>query len=481
MRVFRRFVATFAVALFLTTHAVADSSDLEQPKSDAFPIPLWYSLEAQPATQLETMIAEFESNHRHLDIQPRNFSSPQELYSALEAGGKPVFVIAEGSQLKELDEKTDLTTVEEWMPRETFLFSWSVKHDVYKALFDGSSVDGRLMARPFFFETAALIYDPVLLQDKGVKAAPTTWTEFKKVAELLRDAESDTWGFAFERPENVAANLHLLLKQSQNSTEAERAEKVKKAEKDATVGSVDEAESAQQTADADKVADVEKADGAEDAESAEKADEIEVLTKILEFGQNLAQSVALPGEVGQDTKIAMRIGTVEDFLRLKRQGLNVRVAGVPGPEVQHRRTNFKVWSLGMYPVEPQDLYKAQEFAFWLLDFNQQRTWAENTDTMSAHVKVFDNPFYRQARSEAHKDLRVFITLLNRADMVQANSHEETSRLETLVKVFPKMLKGELDLQSALGVFAGSTDDSVSKSSTGVTPPTAAAIDVPTSR
>lgn len=389
MKNFRNIVATTAAALLLNSVAAAEP----------FPIPLWYSLDSQPAQHLESMIAEFEANHSHLDIQPRNFSSPQELYTALEGDERPVFAIVEGAQLPRLDRTTDMTTVEDWMPREQFLFSWSVKHDVYGALFEGSSVDGRLMARPLFFSTTALIYDLDMLQTHGVAAAPTTWADLDLAAEKLRDVEKNIWGFAFEDDEDVAEGLSLMYMQGAQM----------------------------------------QADGGEEAHKS-----------VLQFGQDLAQTVGFPEDQGY---AAMRTGTVADYLRLKKEGYPVRTAGVPGPDAQHRRTDFRVWSLGMFPVESHDLYKAQEFAFWLTDFNQQRNWAENTDYLSAHVKVFDNPFYRQARSEEHKDLRVFVNLLARADMAGGENDVQLGRMTTLRNVFPKIARGELDVAEALKMFA----------------------------
>jgi len=394
MKFFRRFAATCAVALTLTTTSFADTSESVQPADDRFPIPFWYALDEQPARHLEGMIANFEAEHKHLDIQPRNFPSSAELYSALESGEKPVFAVVEGDRLERLDRTTEMTTVEEWMPREQFLFSWSVKHDTYGRLFEGCSVDGRLMARPFFFTTTALIYSPEMLQAKGVKAAPQTWADLDKALDQLRDEEKGTWGFAFEEQEDVAEAIALMLQQSESASP-----------------------------------------GA-------------ALPGVLKLGQDLARSVGMPTDVGLGSRVAMRTGTVEDFLELHELGYDLRTAGVPGPSAEHRRTSYKVWSLGMFPVESHDLYKAQEFAFWLMDFNQQRNWAENTPYLSAHVKVFDNPFYRQARSDEHKNLRVFVNLLNKADMVR----QDQSTLDKLLSVFPRLLTGELQSDTALEHF-----------------------------
>lgn len=411
MKIFRRLMAVCAIGILLNTSSAAD-----QPQSNKFPIPIWYALEEQPARHLESMIAEFEAGNRHYDIQGRNFKNSEELYSALESGEKPIFAIVEASQLKALDKSTDLTPVEDWMPREQFLFSWSVKHDVYGPLFQASSVDGRLMARPFFYSTTALIYDLEMLQAKGLKSAPLTWAELDAATELLRDEENGVWGFAFEDAEDIEEGLDLIKGQLAGVL----------------------------------------AEGGQEA----------VLNFILKLGQDWAKTVALPGDIDQGKQIAMRTGTVADYLRLRQQGLTVRTAGVPGPDEKNRRTDFKVWSVGMFPVESGDLYKAQEFAFWLLDFEQQRNWAENTPYLSAHVKVFDNPFYRQARSEEHNDLRVFVNLLNRADLVEAKEDHEKTLMATLSSVFPQLLRGELDIASALKMFAVHSPEEVKMEQSG---------------
>lgn len=399
MNFFRRMVVTCAAALVLTSGAAADPGSYSPSGSSGFPIPFWYSLDESSAQILEAMIGEFESTHPHLDIIPRNFSSPEEMYRQMEQGDKPVFAIIEGNQLERLDESTDLTMVEDWMPREQFLFSWSVKHDVYGPLFQGCSVNERLMARPFFYSTTALIYNPEILEKVGVKAAPQTWAQVDEIADKIKEAEPAAWGYGFRSVQELNDTLALMLMQQ------------------------------------------------------EQVEPVEPVLKLVERGQKLAQSVGLPDEVRSPSQLAMRTGTVADYLEMKKDGVAVRVAGVPGPDAEHRRTDFKVWGLGMFPVESSDMYKAQEFAFWLMDFNQQRYWAENTSYLSAHVKVFDNPFYRQARSEDHNNLRVFVNLLSRADMAPIPKDDKAEMMEKLATIFPLLLRGEIDSAAAIKMFA----------------------------
>ncbi len=406
MKFFRRMVVTCAAALVLTSGAAADQGGSSPSASSGFPIPFWYSLEESTAHTLETMIQEFESTHPHLDIIPRNFPSSEAMYREMEQGEKPVFAIIEGNQLARLDETTELTSVEEWMPREQFLFSWSVKHDVYGPLFQGCSVNERLMARPLFYSTTALIYNPELLEKVGAKAAPQTWTQVDEIADKIKEVEPAAWGYGFRTVQEFHATLSLMLMQQ------------------------------------------------------EQAEPEEPVLKLVERGQDLAQSVGLPDDVRSPSQLAMRTGTMAEYLEMKAAGVPVRVAGVPGPSAEHRRTEFKVWALGMFPVESSDLYKAQEFAFWLTDFGQQRHWAENTPYLSAHVKVFDNPFYRQARSEDHNNLRVFVNLLARADMAPARKDEKAEVMDMLPTVFPRLLRGEIDSAAAFKLFAARVTEPV---------------------
>ncbi len=134
-------------------------------------------------------------------------------------------------------------------------------------------------------------------------------------------------------------------------------------------------------------------------------------------------------------------GTVADFLALHAQGLPVKAASLPGPDKSSRITEAQVWALGMFDVPPTQLYKVQEFAFWLTDFPQQRRWAEETPYLAAHVKVFDNPFYRRKRAEVHSSLRVFLSVLNRSRPLNT-TEKAISVLDNVGKQIPSVLKGE---------------------------------------
>ena len=365
---------------------------------DKFEISVWYSLPSDEARVLESMITEYQDSHPYVKMSSKNFPDSDRLYRALTSGKEvPTVALMESSWLSHVASGGKLMSVEDWMPRDKFLFSWSVKHDVYKALFDASSVGDKLMARPFFFTTKALIYNTEIFKAAGVAAPPTTWQEMAKVSEKIAKPEASLWAFRLapsSSPRDLAKNLQIFTWQA---------------------GS-----------------DLVTANGKGSGAGIEKA--LEFLTS-LGKGNNDPDSMFVPDQV------AMFPGTVADYLRLRANGVAVKTASLPGPDAKNRTTELQVWSLGMFQVDPEQLYKVQEFAFWLLDFPQQRAWAEQTPYLAAHVKVFDNPFYRRERLAEHSGLRVFVNVLGRSKPVDTAGRANAT-LDSIGKELPGFLRGE---------------------------------------
>jgi hypothetical protein len=94
----------------------------------------------------------------------------------------------------------------------------------------------------------------------------------------------------------------------------------------------------------------------------------------------------------------MYIGNVEDYLTLRTTGVPVKTAMIPGFDKFQRISETQSWSLAMFKNVPEkELYKVQELAFFMVEFQQQLRLAEQTPYLAAHLKVFDNPFYRRER------------------------------------------------------------------------------------
>lgn len=372
---------------------------------DKFPISVWYHLGANEARVLESMLTEYQSTHPYVHVSWKNFTSDEALYRALTGGGPtPTLAIMETSWLPHVSAKGQLMSVEDWMPRDKFLFSWSVKHDVYKPLFAASSVGDRLMARPMFFTTKALIYNTELFAEGKVTAPPATWDQLKVVAQKVAKPELGVFGFHLapnSNPRQMARGLQILAWQA----------------------------------------------GSELVTSAGRSSSTAGLDQALALLAELNGLTPDPSSGINPRQVAMFPGTVADVLALRQAGIPVKAASLPGPTKSSRTTELQAWSLGMFRVDEAQLYKVQEIAFFLLDFNQQRIWAEKTPYLAAHVKVFDNPFYRRERLADHSVLRVFVNILGRSKPVDTAGRANAA-LDALGKEIPGYLRG--DKSSARG-------------------------------
>ena len=391
---------TFVLLLLLGAvgWAQAPVPEKKAPVDDRFPINVWYHLPPLESSVFEGMLNEYQSTHKYVRVTGRSFPSDAALYKALTSGTEtPTLAVMETSWLPHVYATGKLMTVEEWMPRDKFLFSWSVKHDVYKPLFKAASVNDKLLARPFFFTTKALIYNTELFAEAKVKAPPVTWDQLRTVAKQVSQPEKGVFGFHLapnSNPKQMARGLQILTWQAGS-------ELVTSAGRSASDAGLQEAKA--------------------------------LLADLNGFTPD-------PDSGINPQQVAMFPGTVADVLALRKAGIPVKAASLPGPTKSSRTTELQAWTLGMFQVDQASLYKVQEIAFWLLDFQQQRVWAEKTPNLAAHVKVFDNPFYRRARLADHAVLRVFVNILGRAKPVDT-AGRANAELEAIGKEIPGMMKG----------------------------------------
>jgi len=355
-----------------------------QPTGNQLPVTIYYSLPQTTAQVIEGFLTEYRQTHPYLAITTRNFPRQQDLYKELTKGGTPpTIALMETSWLDDVTKKqTDFLPVETWMPRETFLFNWSVKCNCQLPLWEGSHVNGKLMALPYFFTTQALMVNPEVFTKAGIKAIPATWEDFAKSAKKLGNPQTANGLSALAlsidgNPERNARALQIL-----NWQFAGRG----------------------------------LADPNTDATS--KATEL-----LKSFKPILAP---LDGPNPNPHGVAAWIGNVEDYFTLKQMGLPIKVAPMPGTDKRSRMTETQGWSIGMFKTFPdKELYKVQELAFFLLDFPQQRRLAEQTPYLAAHVKVFDNPFYRKERLADHANLRVFLNSIGPNLLPDTDAHQAT--------------------------------------------------------
>ena len=339
-------------------------------------VSLYYSLPEDQSQVMQGFVQEFQQGHPFVNVQARNFGSSTELYSELTSGRPlPSLAILESSWLPTLTQGTHLLPVETWMPHETFLFNWSVKCNCYIPLWDAAHIGDNLMALPYFFTTRALILNNDLLAKAGVKYPPVTWEQVAAAASAI--AKKGATGFSLSPnndPVQNARNFQLLAWQA----------------------------------------------GSPGLNTQPELNQ-DAYLQVVQTLQTMKESL-LPVDGTKTGEVGLSIGTVADYLQERKEGLPVRSALIPGFDKSNRLTEAQSWDVGMFDTVPKsELYKVQEFAFFMLDFAQQRRWAEQTPYLAAHVKVFENPFYRQARLADHNSLRVFLNSLSKSKVVDTTS------------------------------------------------------------
>lgn len=374
--------------------------------SGALNISIWYSFPPAEGALFSQILKEYDDKNPYVDIQAQNFPSSTALYRELmTTSTPPTMAMMESSWLPSVQARGRLMPVEQWMPKEQFLFNWSVKGNNYLPLWNNAQVSGVQMALPFCYTTRVLIYNPDVFQAAGVKFAPATWDQVAEAAKKITDKGAGI-GFALapsSNPEQVTRNFQILCWQAG--------------------GDLCTANGVSPSLDAAKQALAYLAD----------------LTVTKKAG--VTQTVT-PDSVG------MMIGTPADYLLLRSKGVNVRTAAVPGIDKKTRTTEGQEWTLGMFATDPAQLYKVRDVAFYILDFQQQLRWAEETPYMAAHLKVFDNPFYRQARLPDHNNLRVFVNVLGSARMIETSGNAHAA-LERVGKQLPAAITGEKSPQEVL--------------------------------
>jgi ABC-type glycerol-3-phosphate transport system substrate-binding protein len=163
---------------------------------------------------------------------------------------------------------------------------------------------------------------------------------------------------------------------------------------------------------------------------------------VVDYLKKVAPGLAPMEGTPSQPPAGMYIGSVEDYLQLRTSGLPVKTALIPGFDKAQRITETQGWALTLYKSVPEkELYKVQELAFYLLDFPQQRRWAEQTPYLAAHLKVFDNPFYRRERLADHSNLRVFLNSVGKSKIVDT-SGRLPERYTSVGRMLGAVLRGE---------------------------------------
>ncbi len=371
------------------------------------PVQIYLSLPPRSAQVLDSFIQEFAQTHTYLDIQVKNFTTPQELYKTLSDPNRPAptMALVENSWLPALvQSQPALYPVETWMPKEQFGMSWAIKNNAQNALWEASQVNGNLYALPMFFTTKALIYNSDVLLKAGIKQVPTTWEQVLQAAKKISDPKASQQQVTLslgDNPSNIARNFQLLVWQN----------------------------------------------GGEGLNNSVSASNPVAVQTTIDFFKKLTPGLAPVDGQPAMLPVGMYIGNVEDYLNLRTTGLPVKTAMIPGFDKFSRITENQGWALAMFKSVPdRELYKVQELAFFITDFQQQLRFAEQTPYLAAHLKVFDNPFYRRERLADHSNLRVFLNSIGKSKIVDTTRME---RYDSAGKSLGAVLRGEKTSQDLL--------------------------------
>lgn len=373
------------------------------------PVQIYLSLPARSAQVLDSFIQEFAQTHAYLDIQVKNFATPQELYKSLSDPNRPAptMALVENSWLPTLvQSQPALYPVETWMPKEQFGMSWAIKNNAQNALWEASQVNGNLYALPMFFTTKALIYNSDVLLKSGIKQVPTTWDQVLLAAKKISDPKASQQQVTLslgDSPANIARNFQLLVWQN----------------------------------------------GGDGLNSTMSASNPVAVQTTVDYFKKLTPGLAPVDGQPAMLPVGMYIGNVEDYLNLRSTGLPVKTAVIPGFDKFSRITETQGWALALFKNVPErELYKVQELAFFITDFQQQLRFAEQTPYLAAHLKVFDNPFYRRERLADHSNLRVFLNSIGKSRIVDT-SGSQPERYDSAGKSLGSVLRGEKTSQDLL--------------------------------
>ncbi|MBT9583798.1 extracellular solute-binding protein [bacterium] len=382
----------------------ADTPKARDAIGAKMPVSIYLSLPPSSARVLDGFVQEYQQTHTYLDIQVKNFPRSEDMYQELCSTSKPspTMAIVENSWLPSLvQHQPNLYPVETWMPKEQFGFSWAIKNNAQIPLWEASQVNGTLYALPYFFSTKALIYNTDVMLKAGIKQVPTTWDQVLAAAKKISDPKATQpqmtlWMGNPDNPGSIARNFQMLVWQSGGDGLAANAS----AATPVAVQSV-----------------------------------VDYLKKV---NPGLAPVDGPPASI----PVGMYIGNVEDYLTLRNTGVPVKTAMIPGFDKFQRISETQSWSLAMFKNVPEkELYKVQELAFFMVEFQQQLRFAEQTPYLAAHLKVFDNPFYRRERLADHSNLRVFLNSVGKSKIVDT-SGRAPERYLSIGRLLGPVLRGE---------------------------------------
>jgi ABC-type glycerol-3-phosphate transport system substrate-binding protein len=186
-------------ALVLAVAALAGCSNTSTKTTVTF----WHAMGGESQKTLKTMVDRFESTHANIHIElvgMGNYDAlSQKLMGAVAAKNPPVIAQMYENWTTQLHAGGELVYLDSFVHGSDGL-SHEDLADIYPALLQNNSWDGRLLTLPFNKSVPVYYYNVPMFGRAGFAEFPKTWPDFRADANRLtrRDASGkvETWGAA---------------------------------------------------------------------------------------------------------------------------------------------------------------------------------------------------------------------------------------------------------------------------------------------
>jgi ABC-type glycerol-3-phosphate transport system substrate-binding protein len=166
-------------------------------------VTLWHAMGGESQKTLKTMVARFESTHSGIHIElvgMGNYDAlSQKLMGAVAAKNPPTIAQMYENWTTQLHAGGELVYLDSFVRGPDGLRPEDLA-DIYPALLENNSWNGKLLTLPFNKSVPVYYYNVPLFQQAGFTEFPKTWTEFRAASNRLtrRDASGkvEVWGAA---------------------------------------------------------------------------------------------------------------------------------------------------------------------------------------------------------------------------------------------------------------------------------------------
>jgi ABC-type glycerol-3-phosphate transport system substrate-binding protein len=166
-------------------------------------VTFWHAMGGESQKTLKTMVDRFESTHSNIHIElvgMGNYDAlSQKLMGAVAAKNPPVIAQMYENWTTQLHAGGELVYLDSFAHGPDGLSAEDLA-DIYPALLENNSWDGRLLTLPFNKSVPVYYYNVPMFAGAGFPEFPKTWPEFRRMANRLtkRDAAGnvEVWGAA---------------------------------------------------------------------------------------------------------------------------------------------------------------------------------------------------------------------------------------------------------------------------------------------